>query len=366
MKITAVEPILVALPYEHGAPLPMQHSGSIRKTMDILFVRVETDEGIVGWGEAFSNASGPVSHAALKHVVGPMAVGRVCDDPSAVTLGIARQLQSMSRNGPGGFALSGLDIALWDIAGKRAGKPVHALLGGKKRSRIPSYASLMRFMEPKTVHRVCSETLDRGYRYIKLHEHTPEAVAAAREAIGPDTPLMVDVNCHWDSIDGALKFAQAIERYNITWFEEPLYPPDDFRPMAELRRKTKVPLAAGECLGNIVEICRIADEGGVDYVQPSAPKMGGITALVKAIKHVESKGLQCVPHSPYVGPALVATVHVLAAAEREIVAENRSVDLAALPIGDWVYSKQGYLDVPDGPGLGFEVDEEIVQKYRKY
>jgi L-alanine-DL-glutamate epimerase-like enolase superfamily enzyme len=279
-------------------------------------------------------------------------------------LDLGRRYQSMTRNGPGGFALSGIDMALWDIAGKAAQKPVYELLGGKKRSKVPVYASLMRVVKPDLVKNLCLKTLDLGYRYIKLHEHTGEAVAAARAAIGPKIPLMVDVNCHWLTVEDCLKEARKMQPSDVYWLEEPLYPPDDLVGLVRLRKEAGMPLAMGENLGNLTEYQRVADAAAVDYVQPSVAKMGGISGLVKTMAYVESKGLKAIPHSPYVGPALIATLQVLAAHKNELVCEHRSVALEAHPIGDCVVSKDGYLKVPEGPGLGFEVDEDLVRKYR--
>lgn len=363
MKITKIEPILVALPYDHGAPKPVQGTG-VRTHMDTLFVRVDTDEGVTGWGEAFSNAAGPVTITALERVVAPLATGRDPTDIPNLMTDLGRRLQSMTRNGPGAFALSGLDIALWDIAGKVAGKPIHALLGGKRRSRVPAYASLMRLVKPEYVKRVTSMAVERGYAHVKLHEHTVEAVAAAREAIGPDVSLMVDVNCHWMSADEAISFARQCEPYDITWFEEPIYPPDEFDVIARVRREGPLPIAAGENLGNFNDVRRITDAGAVDIVQPSIAKMGGITEMVKSIAYAESKGIQCVPHTPYIGLGLIASLHVMAAMEREVLCEHRNCDLEASPLGEWVVARDGYLRVPDNPGLGVEIDAKVLERYR--
>src|SRR5437763_506174 len=128
MKITKVEPIFVGIPYDHGAPKPPRHGVGAWDVQPILFVRVETDAGIVGWGEAFSHASTPVTITAISEIVAKLAVGRDPSDISGLMYELTRLTQSMTRNGPVQFALSGLDIALWDIAGKVAGQPVWRLL----------------------------------------------------------------------------------------------------------------------------------------------------------------------------------------------------------------------------------------------
>ena len=364
MKITRIEPILIALPYDHGAPKPLQGAG-VREAIDSLFVRVETDTGITGWGEAFSNAAGPITKVALETIVPRLAIGRDIDDIAALMTDLDRRMQSMTRNGPVAFALSGLDIALWDIAGKAAGVPVWKLLGGDgARSRIPAYASLMRLVTDEHVTKVVSSALERGYRHIKLHEHTASAVAAARKACGPDIPLMVDVNCHWTTPEEALEAARSFAPYNPAWFEEPLYPPDDFEGLAAIRAAAGMPIAGGENMGCFLDIDDLIDGGAADIVQASIAKMGGITAMRRAVAYAEEKGAKLVPHSPYVGMGLIASLHVMAAMPDAVVAEHRNCDLEASPIGDWVRAEDGYLRVPDGPGLGVEPDLKVLERYR--
>ena len=362
MKITRVEPILVSIPFEHGAPAPSDGLGAGGK-LDILFVRVDTDAGVTGWGEAFGHAAAPVTLAALTRVVAPLATGRDPADIAALMTDLWRRTKGMSRNGPVAFALSGLDIALWDIAGKRAGAPVWRLLGGTGKARVPAYASLLR-LGPAHVARVAAAAVERGYRQIKLHEHTAEAVAAARRAIGPSVPLMVDTNCFWTTVEDATAAARQMRAHDPYWLEEPLFPPDDFEALARLRREAGVPIAAGENLGNALDARRMAEAGAVDVIQPSLAKMGGISQVRNAIAEAERRGVRVVLHSPYSGPALVAALHVIAAMPGEVVCEHRYGDLAASPIGDCTAAVDGQLRVPDRPGLGFEVDDAAIERFR--
>lgn len=129
MQIARVEPLLIGVPYAYGGP-----AGSLAPTMRTLFVKVTTDDGIVGWGEAFGFAIAPVTAMAIETIVAPLCIGRDPSDPAALTTELQRRRQNLGRYGPVTFGLSGLDIALWDIAGKVAGKPLHALLGGARRT----------------------------------------------------------------------------------------------------------------------------------------------------------------------------------------------------------------------------------------
>jgi L-alanine-DL-glutamate epimerase-like enolase superfamily enzyme len=364
MKITRVEPIFVGIPYDHGAPKPKRHGFGAWDHLPILFVRVETDAGIVGWGEAFGHASTPVTRVAISEIVSKLAIGRDPSDVPALMADCARKVQSMARSGPVQFALSGLDIALWDIAGKAANQPLWRLLGGERKAMLPAYASLFRLGEPDLVSRVSANAVQRGYRHVKLHEHSVEAVAAAREAIGPDVSLMLDTNCYWDDPDEIIAVCRKLEPYNVAWIEEPLYPADSYDVMARIRQQTSVPLAAGENLGNFNDVRWMTQAKAVDVVQPSVAKIGGITELRKAIAYINGNGMRAMPHSPFLGPALAAVIHVIAAMPEEVLCEHRFCDLDKSPLGDAVVARNGFLPVPDRPGLGFDVDQKVIEQYR--
>ena len=364
MKIIRVESFHLAIPFEHGAPPPQQGSGGVRKTLDSVYVRIDTDAGITGWGECFGFACCPVTHFALQNVVRPMLEGRRCDDIESLMHEMHRRVQSSGRNGPLIFALSGVDIALWDIAGKAQDAPIHRMLGSDgHRTSIKAYASLMRLETPQNVSKVCTEVVARGYRQIKLHERTLEAVAAAREAAGPDIPVMLDTNCTWD-LPTAIEMARKLEPYQLTWLEEPIFPPDDYKALAKLRASCSIPIAAGENLGNLLDVERILDAQAVDVVQPDPIKMGGVTECWKALQMAEARCVQAEPHSPWHGPGLVAALHLIAAMKSHCLAEFYYADLKESPIGDAGVPRNGALAVPQEPGLGIVVNEDVVARYR--
>ena len=364
MKITHIEPILIALPYDHGAPKPTLSTGATRTLMDAVYLRVETDEGITGWGEAFGFGSCPITLEAARIMVAPLAVGRDPTDITSLMGDLHRRLQSMALNGPVRYALSGLDIALWDIGGKRAGQPIHRLLGGDgKRTRLPVYASLLRTQNPRDVAKISAEAAARGYRHIKLHERTVEEVAAARKAVGPDVALMLDTNCHWD-LAQAIENAKRLQPYDLTWLEEPVSPADDFDALARIRRDGEIPTAAGENLGTLNDLRRMVEAGAVDFVQPDVTKFGGITEMWKAVAYCADQPVALEPHSPLYGPGLIATQHIVAAMEADAMCEFYFCDLGASPMGDAINTVDGFMKVPQGPGLGVEIDEAVIEKYR--
>lgn len=362
MKITRIESFFIGIPYEHGGPkLPLTAANG-RTTQDAVYVRVETDEGLTGWGEAFGFSSCRMSHLAIQHVVAPIAVGSDISDIGRLMTDLERRTQTMARNGPVGYALSGLEIALWDLAGKACGQPIHQLLGGARRERIPAYASLLRLNSPDLVRARCKEALARGFRQIKLHERTVEAVAAARDVIGPDVELMLDTNCSW-TLDQARDMARQLQPFNLAWLEEPVFPPDDFEALAALRRECSMPIAAGENLGNTMDVRHIMSAQAVDIVQPDVAKIGGIAAMHKAAEMAEAAGKELHPHSPLFGPALAATQHILAVTPRTTSCEFFFADLESNPIGTAATPVDGFFAVPQGPGLGIEVDEALLARY---
>src|SRR3954452_6967962 len=197
MKIVNVETIVVTMPMVlEGAAVPTQ-AGAPRTSMDTLVVRVDTDEGVTGWGEGFGHRIFTATKAALDSFIGPMCIGR---DPTAInhlTDDLQRNLGGVGRNGPAIYALSAIDIALWDIAGKLARLPLYRLLGGASRTELPAYASLLRYGNSDAVSRGVERAQKRGYKHIKLHEITVDPIQAARNVAGPGVPIMVDCNCPW-------------------------------------------------------------------------------------------------------------------------------------------------------------------------
>ncbi|MBM4299503.1 MAG: mandelate racemase/muconate lactonizing enzyme family protein, partial [Deltaproteobacteria bacterium] len=269
--ITSIEPIALRIPLDIWAPPPMSQ-GTPRTHVEGLYVRVTTGGGVVGWGECFGTAR-PMVLAAFDSWIRRLAVGQSASDEQLIPR-IERMLLSLSRSGPLAHALAGLDIALWDIRGKLAGVSVSTLLGGAKRKCVECYASLLQYSgNAEYIKRNTARALERGYRYIKLHEKTAPAVAAAREEIGPDIPLMVDTNCAWTPAE-AEAAVTAMAPYKPYWVEEPIYPPEDFESLARLRTSTGVPMGIGENSTSLREFRRMVTVGKADFIQPAMVKLG--------------------------------------------------------------------------------------------
>ncbi len=367
MRITAVTGHIASTPFDYGNPAGPHGKGGggnlHLRAMDTLLVRVETDAGLVGWGEGFGFSLVQTTKDALERLVAPACLGEDPRDIPALMTALFRRLHNFGRNGPVTFALSGLDIALWDLAGKAAGQPLHALLGGARRDRVPAYASLLRYGDPALVQANAAKAVARGYRHIKLHEVDVDCIAAARRGIESgaragtpaEIPLMLDINCRWASLAEALDFADAVRPLGVRWIEEPIWPPEDTSAIALVRAGAQLPIAAGENCGTLEDFRRLFQAGAIDVAQPSVTKIGGITGLRAVQALAAAHKVAVVPHSPYFGPGLLATLHVLAAMEAEQPLEVYFADLDRPPYPA-LAPREGYVAVPHGPGLGLDPD----------
>ncbi len=362
MRITAVTTHLASTPFDFGDPAGGPGGNLHLRAMDTLLVRVETDAGIAGWGEGFGFTLVGTTRHALDTLVGPACLGEDARDIPGLMRRLARRFHNFGRNGPVTFALSAIDIALWDIAARAAGLPLSALLAareggnGRRRDRVPAYASLLRYGVPALVRENTAKAVARGYRHIKLHEVDPACVAAARAgAPDPAIPLMLDLNCAFDTVAEALDFAAAVRPLGIGWIEEPVWPPEDANAIAVVRAAAGIPVAAGENAGQVEDLRRLLVAGALDVVQPSVTKIGGVSGMLEALALARRQRVTLVPHSPYFGPGLLATLHLLAAMPEEQPLEVYFADLARPPYPALV-PVAGFVAVPDAPGLGLEPD----------
>jgi L-alanine-DL-glutamate epimerase-like enolase superfamily enzyme len=327
---------------------------------DMVLVRVETEDGTVGWGESFAYSCLRATHAAVVDMVAPRAVGREVGDIPTFTRDMQQRLHIQGRYGITIFAISGLDIALWDIAAQRAGVSLAEHLGGTARSSVPAYASLVRYGDPAAVKASITRAVGEGYQAIKLHEPVYENAAEARETAGLGIRLMNDVNCAWTEPE-AVAMITAMRGLDLHWIEEPVFPPEDYDALARLGG-LGVPVAAGENACTAVEFARLIP--AVTYPQPSVTKVGGITEFLTVAEIAKAAGKTVMPHSPYFGPGYWATLQLAAHLGDLGMLEF----LYTAPEGwtglDIPLPKSGTVALPSRPGIGFTPDTALINRYR--
>jgi L-alanine-DL-glutamate epimerase-like enolase superfamily enzyme len=362
MRIMHAETMVVEVPFSfpgsgHGI-MP-----SAWRSLEFALVRLDDDEGNTGWGEGFGYFTVDATKALIDRLLLPGLVGHeVADIPSWNTTA-QRQLNVFGRNGPAMFAISAVDIALWDLAAKRAGKPLAQLLRPEPSGPpdLRCYASMMRYERPQLAVTACEQALARGFSSIKLHEIDIDVIAACRAVLGSSVPLSVDVNCAW-SADVLAHERARLEELGLSWLEEPIFPPEDFAGLRELR-SSGLPIAAGENWSPAFQF-HLAN-GSVDILQPSVTKVGGISQYLEVLALARAASTRVIPHCPYFGPGLLATMHLAAASEMPLLLEFLYVDPDA-----WLFDvpslrRGDRLFLPDGAGLGFTPDSTTMARYRR-
>ena len=331
-----------------------------------MLVEVSTDTGLTGWGDAWGYVCPRTTCAAIDEMIAPQARGLEVPDAAGIPAfmeRIQRNLHLFGRYGITMFAISGLDIALVGPCREGAGRAAASLIGQARRARIPAYASLLRIGDPALVAGECETALRRGYRAIKLHETTVPAVFAARQAIGAGIPLMVDMNCPMDGA-AAIAFAHACREAAPMFLEEPVWPPEDFATLARCGQR-RLDIAAGENACTVHQFRQMMTAGAVSHAQPSVIKVGGITEYLKVVALADEMGVKLAPHSPYFGPGFLATLQLMSLRDDgtfvEVFYMKRE---ACLWRGRIDVDANGTIAVPEGPGLGYEPDKEVMERYR--
>ena len=361
MTIVKIDAFALRIPFGTEGATP----GLVRPPgVGSLLVRVTTAEGHVGWGEASAFEASPLTRRVIKTLVGPMFSGRDATDIEPLVRSVRRKLR-FTRSRCVSYAIAAIEIALWDIAGKAAGLPLHRLLrtAGDSETELPCYASLDPYGgNPAAVAAGVRQAIDAGFTTIKLHERELTAVQAARREAGPGIELMVDPAHAWD-LPAATANAHAFAELNLKWLEEPLSPPDDYRGLAQLRSAGRVPLAMGENAATLRDFDRLIETGAVDFVQPSPARIG-IAEASRVFPLAAARNLPVMPHSFYHGPGLLAAIHLTAALGTPgSMIEWRYTDLVAHVYGDAVRPENGRIQVPQGPGLGIDPDPEVMRAF---
>ena len=364
MKIEHIEVIEMEMPFDKGISKKDQVGFLNWGKLDFCLIKVETSSGITGWGDAFSfQCRRPVAEV-LKHMVIPRVIGKDALDVVNINSELQQALHLFGRYGITMFAISGLDIALWDIASKAAGLPLYQFLGASRIKSVPAYASLFRYEDPDCVGDRVDFAKNLGYEKIKLHEIGIDEVRTARNTAGEEALLMVDVNCPWTPEEARI-MALKMKQFDIHWLEEPINPPEDFDSLAKLASATGVPIAAGENACTAFEFKKMITSGAVSFAQPSVAKVGGITEFRKIAALAEVFGTQLMPHSPYFGPGFLATLHLAQSIANPGWIERIFIEPEAALYPREIFDPVGgSFKVSNGIGLGFEPDLDVVKTYR--
>lgn len=367
MKIAeiAAHPISVPTPPDRRVTLSI---GTAVKR-DAVVVKVTTDEGVVGYGEAHhGRAPGAIAHL-LNTTVRELVLGRDALDVSgAWAAGYRGQLASHGMGAAAAIALSGLDLALWDIRGKAAGWPLYRLLGGGARP-IAAYAGgvALGHQPPDQLAARAGALVAGGYRALKIRVgDTPardvERLEAVRAAVGDEIELLVDANTGFTLAD-ARAVIPALDRLRIGWLEEP-FPPHDHRSYAKAATYGTVPLAAGENHYTRYEFHRLVEDGVVSILQPDLSKAGGVTEVLRIAAMASCWKLPICPHTSMTGLNMAATVHLLAALDNagffEADVSNFNPFRDELVSPPYRFGPDGQVSALDEPGLGVTVDEDFI------
>lgn len=362
MIIRKVDTFIVEIPFHDGGK-GQGITPTAWRTLENVLVRIEDDQGHVGWGEAFGYFTADATKATIDRLIAPVLEGSTVEDIGAWNLKTQLQLHLFGRYGVTMFAISGVDIALWDLAAQRRGVPLHRLFTDKLRSHVPAYASLVRYADGEVAPNICRNALDMGFKDIKLHEVTIAEIAQCRQAIGYDVPLSTDVNCGW-SIADTRAWLPKLAELQLAWLEEPIFPPEDFATLNSLRGQG-VSLSAGENWCSAFQFEQALKAGAVDSVQPSVTKVGGISECLRIAELARQYDIPVLPHCPYFGPGFLATLHLAVAQEKVAQIEYLFVKPDA-----WLYDiqgmRQGHLfEVPQGVGLGQQMNQSVFDRFRR-
>ena len=385
MRISSVQAWWVQIPIKED----LQHVSDFgrMKTFDAAILKVETDNGLVGWGEGKNAAGSAGNYGSLVHLLnnefGPKIIGR---DPANITFiwedlynGVRAEKSAMAghampelaRRGLTVAAISAIDIALWDILGKARGEPVWKLLGGRKAETLPAYASGGWASHDKIGEQLLSYIDKGGFKSVKMRvgamdgppQVSAERVRAARAALGPNVDIMVDAHGTYTVAD-AKRFAYQVADCNLAWFEEPIIA-DDKPGMADLRSATHIPIATGECEATRYAFRDIAVRRAADILQPDPGFCGGISEAMRIGSLASAFNLRLAPHLWAGAPCFFAGLHICAASPASFVVEY---SLGANPmihdiVEEDIKVSDGMIAIPDAPGLGLTMNEDMIKAH---
>lgn len=342
-----------------------------------VIVKITLEDGLVGWGESMSRLSPRATASLINDVLSPILIG---SDPFDNEFLWEEMYATMRQRGHSkGYmieAISGVDIAIWDLKGKITGLPVYKLLGGQFRDKVQCYASSIRFKKPKDVVEEVRGIMKEGFSQVKLKigrgiDQDIEAIKLIRSEVGEELTVMVDANSGY-SVNDSIKIGRLLEKYNVYWFEEPTTP-DNLPGYAKISESLDIPIAAGESEFTRYGFRDLIDIGKVDIIQPNVGRAGGITEILKILAIASSHGI---PYAPHTGSSssitMAAELHLAFASSNFLTYEYMRTAWSheqENPLKKELLSSvidrpvNGFISAPKGAGLGINVREDIIHRY---
>lgn len=363
-----------ALVFRAPIATPVVTSFGIMRDRPMVLVRIEDSDGVVGWGEAWCNfpAVGAEHRARLiESVLAPLLEGKGFESPlrafDSLTQATAVLAIQSGEHGPIAQAIAGVDIALWDLAARKAGEPLWRMLGGES-PRVRVYAS---GINPEGAVALALARRDEGYTAFKLKvgfgaERDLGNLRALREALGDGAELMMDVNQGW-TIRQAVELAPQMEAFSLKWLEEPLRADRPGSEWLELARSTRTPLAAGENLDSARAFDDAISIGALRVVQPDMAKWGGFSGCIPVARRILEAGLRFCPHYLGGGVGLLASAHFLAAVGGGgmLEVDANPNPLRSLTCGPLGQVAEGWAELNTEPGLGFDVQPDDLKEFAR-
>jgi L-alanine-DL-glutamate epimerase-like enolase superfamily enzyme len=348
MIIETIEPIALRIPNRTGA-------------LHLVLCRVRTRDGVEGFGECLCLR--PTMQGALvatiRDAIAPVFVGQSIADRQALNLDIRRRFASFGRSGTVLNALAAVDTALWDIAGKIAGESLATMIGGAKRKTVVVMASLDRYGHAGKARARVEEAVAAGVAAVKVHEANLSVIEGARRAAAPLMPFVADVNNAHTLADVRRDLARW-QALDLLWLEDPVWPPED---MLQCPALSGVPVGLGADLGSAEQLALYGRATAVGFIQPDVCMIGGVSEMQKVLRADRKPGLAVAPHTPFIGPAALASLQLIAAmAESAFFATieaDDATDLYGIGLQRW----QPSIAVPDGAGLGLDPDPALLARY---
>lgn len=364
MHITKVELHTISLPLNE----PFIVSYTAYDSIPAIIIKIHTNTGVVGYGESVpdehvTGESLQGVHAALKHQLIPAVLG---EDPRNIQHIHTKMNDALVLNGA---AKAAIDIACYDILGKISNLPIYALLGGRKEEN-PMIPMVLSILEPDVLAKQAKEAMDAGYKEIKMKLGTDpikdvERVRAVREAVGPHIPIKVDANQGWKTVSTARKVMIDLEPYQLSWVEQPL-PKGDHTFFKRLKEHTSIPLMADESLVEPQDLRTFLLDQSVDYINIKLMKSGGIYPAHKLATQAELFSISCQIGSMVESSiASAAGFHVATSKQNIISTEISGPTRFSIDTGNLSYNIP-YVQLPDGPGLGIEVDDAKIEHMRSH